>query len=74
MRLAKLTAALVAAGLALPVIAASDTATLQKLVERMEKLEARNAELRSRLNHCRAKARKSPRVSTAPAFRNTSRN
>ncbi len=45
MHLAKLTAALVAAGLALPACAASDSATLQKLVERMEKLEARNAEL-----------------------------
>ena len=48
MKLAKLTAALVAAGLALPVCAAppkSDATTLQKLMERMEKLEARNAEL-----------------------------
>lgn len=48
MRLAKLTAALVVAGLALPAIpalAAPDAATLQKLVERMEKLEARNADL-----------------------------
>lgn len=45
MQLAKLTAALVAAGLALPALAASDSATLQKLIERMEKLEARNSEL-----------------------------
>ena len=48
MKLAKLTAALVAAGLALPVCAAApktDAATLHKLMERMEKLEARNAEL-----------------------------
>lgn len=45
MQLAKLTAALVAAGLAMPALAASDTAMLQKLMERMEKLESRNAEL-----------------------------
>lgn len=45
MQLAKLTAALVAAGLAMPVLAAPDAATLQKLIERMEKLEARNSEL-----------------------------
>lgn len=49
MRLAKLTAALVAAGLALPALAAPDAATLQKLLERMEKLEARNAELEKKL-------------------------
>lgn len=45
MRIAKLTAALVAAGLTLPAIAAPDTATLQKILDRMEKLEARNADL-----------------------------
>ena len=45
MKLAKLTAALVAAGLALPVLAAPDAALLEKLVARMEKLEARNAQL-----------------------------
>ncbi len=44
-RLAKLTAALVAAGLALPTFAADDEASLQKLLARMEKLEARNTEL-----------------------------
>jgi high affinity Mn2+ porin len=49
MKLAKLTAALVAAGLALPALAAPDAAMLQKLVERMEKLEARNAELEKKL-------------------------
>lgn len=49
MKPAKLTAALVAAGLALPALAASDAATLQKLLERMEKLEARNAELEKKL-------------------------
>jgi hypothetical protein len=49
MKLAKLTAALVAAGLAMPVLAASDAAMLQKLLERMEKLEARNAELEKKL-------------------------
>ena len=35
MRLAKLTATLVAAGMAVPAFPASDTATLQKLLERM---------------------------------------
>ena len=45
MKFAKLTAALVAAGLAAPALAASEAATLQKLPERMERLEARNAEL-----------------------------
>lgn len=46
MKLAKLTAALVAAGLALPALAAgTDAALLEKLAARLEKLEARNAEL-----------------------------
>jgi high affinity Mn2+ porin len=69
MKLAKLTAALVAAGLALPVIAAPDTATLQKLVERMEKLEARNAELEKQVKSLQgeseeiAKGLDSPRLS-----------
>jgi len=45
MRPARLTAALVAAGLALPVCAAPDAALLEKLAARLEKLEARNAEL-----------------------------
>src|SRR5574343_99969 len=46
MRLAKLTAALVAAGLALPVLAGpSETALLEKLAARLERLEARNSEL-----------------------------
>mgnify|MGYP002143217180 CR=1 FL=1 len=45
MRLAKIAVGLAAAGLALPALAASETAALQKLVERMEKLEARNLEL-----------------------------
>ena len=45
MQLAKLSAALVAAGLAAPALAASDTATLQQLLARMERLEARNSEL-----------------------------
>ena len=44
MRLAKLSAALLAAGLALPALAA-DTAVLEKLAARLEKLEARNSEL-----------------------------
>ena len=69
MRLAKLTAALVAAGLALPAFAASDSATLQKLVERMEKLEARNAELEKEVKSLKgesaeiAKGLDSPRLS-----------
>ena len=37
MRLANLTAALVAAGLALPAFAASDSATLEKLAARLGK-------------------------------------
>lgn len=46
MRLAKLTAALVAAGLALPALAApTESALLEKLAARLEKLEARNADL-----------------------------
>jgi len=45
MKLTRLTAALVAAGLALPALADTDNATLKKLLERMEKLESRNAEL-----------------------------
>jgi hypothetical protein len=45
MRLAQLSAALLAAGLALPACAASDTALLEKLAARLEKLEARNSEL-----------------------------
>ncbi|MCB4359005.1 carbohydrate porin [Quatrionicoccus australiensis] len=49
MKLSQLSAALVAAGLALPALAAPDSATLQKLLERMEKLEARNAELEKKV-------------------------
>lgn len=46
MKAPALTAALVAAGLATPVLAAgSDAALLEKLVTRLEKLEARNTEL-----------------------------
>ena len=45
MRLVKLTAALVAAGLTMPAFAASESTTLEKLATRLEKLEARNAEL-----------------------------
>lgn len=72
MRLAKLTAALVVAGLALPAIpalAAPDAATLQKLVERMEKLEARNADLEKQVKSLKgesediAKGLDSPRLS-----------
>lgn len=69
MQLAKLTAALVAAGLALPALAAPDAATLQKLVERMEKLEARNAELEKEVQSLKGESTKlsqaleSPRLS-----------
>lgn len=69
MQLAKLTAALVAAGLALPALAASDAALLQKLVERMEKLEARNAELEKQVKELKGENEKiaqgldSPRLS-----------
>ena len=69
MRLAKITAALVAAGLALPALAAPDAATLQKLVERMEKLEARNADLEKQVKSLKgeseeiAKGLDSPRLS-----------
>ncbi len=69
MKLAKLTAALVAAGLALPAFAASDAATLKKLLERMEKLEARNAELEKEVKSLKnesaeiAKGLESPRLS-----------
>lgn len=46
MKLAKLTAALVAAGLTLPALAGpKETELLEKLMARMERLEARNAEL-----------------------------
>ena len=61
MKLAKLTAALVAAGLALPGIAA-------------DWIKHRLASQSSLVNRCKAKARKSTRASTARAFRNTSRN
>lgn len=69
MGLAKLTAALVAAGLALPALATPDAATLQKLVERMEKLEARNAELEKEVKSLKgendkiAQGLESPRLS-----------
>ena len=45
MRFSKLFAALAAAGMIAPASAAPSDATLQKLLERMEKLEARNADL-----------------------------
>ncbi|MCG2579101.1 carbohydrate porin [Dechloromonas sp. XY25] len=69
MQLAKLTAALVAAGLALPALAASDSAMLQKLMERMERLEARNAELEKEVKELKGENTKvaqsldSPRLS-----------
>jgi hypothetical protein len=50
MKLAKITAALVAAGLALPALAGpKEIELLQKLTSRLEKLEARNAELEKKL-------------------------
>ncbi|MBS1160014.1 MAG: hypothetical protein H6R15_2433 [Proteobacteria bacterium] len=69
MKLSQLTAALVAAGLALPALAAPDSATLQKLLERMEKLEAHNNELEKKLKSLQgeseeiAKGLDSPRLS-----------
>lgn len=54
MRFAKLTAALVAAGLALPAVAESDAALLEKLAARLEKLEARNAELEKEVKALKA--------------------
>jgi len=69
MKLAKITAALVAAGLALPALAITDSATLQKLLERMEKLEARNNELEKEVKALKnesaeiAKGLDSPRLS-----------
>ncbi len=69
MKLAKITAALVAAGLALPALAATDAATLEKLAARLEKLEARNAELEKQVKALKgeseeiAKGLDSPRLS-----------
>ena len=70
MKLAKISAALVVAGLALPVLAAGpDAATLQKLLERMEKLEARNTELEKEVKSLKgesneiARGLESPRLS-----------
>ena len=56
MRLANLTAALVAAGLTMPAFAASDSATLEKLAARLEKLEARNAELEKEVKMLKAES------------------
>lgn len=64
-----LCAALVAAGMALPAQAAPTDAQIEKLIERLEKLEARNADLESQLKALNddreqvAKGLDSPRVS-----------
>ncbi|PKO86245.1 MAG: carbohydrate porin [Betaproteobacteria bacterium HGW-Betaproteobacteria-12] len=70
MRLHQLTAALVAAGLALPALAAApDSAMLEKLAARLEKLEARNAELEKEVKELKGESQKiadgldSPRLS-----------
>ncbi|KAB2921064.1 MAG: carbohydrate porin [Dechloromonas sp.] len=71
MRLTQLTAALVAAGLALPALAApnDNTALLEKLAARLEKLEARNAELEKEVKELKGENQKiadgldSPRLS-----------
>ena len=69
MKLAKLTAALLAAGLAMPALATPDAATLEKLAARLEKLEARNAELEKEVKALKgesqeiAKGLDSPRLS-----------
>ncbi len=57
MQLAKLTAALVAAGLALPVLAGpNDAALLEKLAARLEKLEARNADLENQVKELKGES------------------
>ena len=57
MKLTQLTAALVAAGLALPVLAGpNDAALLEKLAARMEKLEARNAELEKQVKELKGES------------------
>ena len=56
MRLVKLTAALVAAGLTVPALAAGDSATLERLATRLEKLEARNAELEKEVKSLKAES------------------
>ena len=58
MRLVTLTAALVAAGLAAPALAAPDAALLEKLVARLDKLEARNAELEKEVKSLKAENEK----------------
>ena len=70
MRLAQLTAALVAAGLAAPILAApADAALLEKLAARLEKLEARNGELEKEIKALKGENQKiaegldSPRLS-----------
>ncbi|MGE5469305.1 MAG: carbohydrate porin [Bacteroidota bacterium] len=69
MKLTRLSAALLAAGMALPVFAAGDSATLEKLAARLEKLEARNAELEKEVKALKAeslevaKGLESPRLS-----------
>lgn len=69
MRLAKISAAFVAAGLALPVLAAPSDAALEKLLARMEKLEARNADLEKEVKQLKGENEKiaqgldSPRLS-----------
>lgn len=71
MRLTQLTAALIAAGLALPALAApgDQAALLEKLAARLEKLEARNAELEKEVKELKNENQKvadgldSPRLS-----------
>jgi high affinity Mn2+ porin len=70
MKLAKITAALIAAGLAMPALAApSDAALLEKLAARLEKLESRNSELEKEVKALKgendkvAQALDSPRLS-----------
>ncbi len=58
MRHATLTAALVAAGLAAPALAAPDAALLEKLAARLERLEARNAELEKEVKSLKAENEK----------------
>src|SRR5574343_786320 len=57
MKLTQLTAALVAAGLALPAVAGSkETELLEKLAARLEKLEARNADLEKQVKELKGES------------------
>ena len=72
--LPQLAAAFVAAGLALPAIAGpKETELLEKLLARMEKLEARNAELEKEVKALKGESEAVGRIS-ASAIRQTYRH